>query len=686
MDCADTFRAPHLLAENRGYSCPHSFAFVDVESRPHDHPVGPRKKIHRFRLGFASCFRLDKDTPTRRAACPFWDPDLFWEWLEERYDKKRPLYLFAHNVGFDLTLLGLWNRLDSGYFRLADDLWPLKGLLPKARPKKKPWRGVLITEDPPTVIVVKHGDFTLKIVDTLNYWPVPLAVLGKDVGIDKVPLPKWSDSDSAWMIRCEADVRIIEKSVLQLVQRWRAGKYGTFRATAAGLAWNCYRHAYMNSPIEIHGHRKAMSMERASYFGGECRCFYVGMVKADERLADKLTFCESTEVLPFNLQRIYHVDSASFYPSFMERERFPRKLAGYLATSTIDVVRQLLAEHAVIAEVVIKSGHNAYPVKHKDRTRFAVGTFRTVLCGPELVHALDAGDVLETGQVVWYLQDTIFRDYIQHFWPLRRQAKELGRESESRFYKLLMNALPGKFGQRQWRWDEDLSIPGPVPWGEWYHFDVTKPAPQLYRSVACYSQKCFRAGETDDSFPAIPAYLTSYGRQFMRQIRARIHPANVFYQDTDSLILNAAGYRDLNSDPRLMGEDLGQFTVRGVHNRAAFHGLKHYELDGKLTYGAVNRETEPDMRGKFSVVRFQKLSANLAGGIPDGVSVEETTVTPCECHPDGIVGKDGFVQPLVLPSDDPFEALGIGTGHGWLMDGPDTWDKARGTSNAGPKR
>jgi hypothetical protein len=666
MESPDAFRPYHLLAPNIGTSSPHSFAFVDVESLPYKHPVSKAKKVHRFRLGCSSYFRLDAENPTRHDTAEFVDPEHFWSWLETKYDRKRPLHLFAHNAGFDLTLLGLWRRLDTGYFRLADDLWPLRNLLPKEGKRKRPWRGVLVTEDPPTLIVVKHGDCTLKIIDTLNFFPVPLATLGKDHGIAKVPLPSFRASDAKWFERCRVDVRIIELAVLKLVQRWRNGKYGTFRGTAAGLAWNAYRHLHLNHPIEIHGHRKAMSIERAAFFGGECRCFYVGTVKADERVADKLSFEEAVQVLPFNRQRLYHLDSASFYPAFMEREHFPCKLAGYLAKCEVKTLDELLLRFAVIAEVVLKTSDDTFPVKHEGRTRYAIGTFRTCLCGPELKRALQGGKVLEAGQVVWYEQEAIFRSYVQHFWPLRRTARDLGNDSDARFYKLLLNSLPGKLAQRMWRWDEDLSIPAPQPWGEWYYTSPEVAMPQLYRSVACFSQKCFREGEVSDSFPAIPAYLTSYGRAFMADIRDKCGPRNVFYQDTDSLILTSEGYRKLGLIPNACGDDLGQFSIRGVHNTARFFGLKHYALDGKLTYGAAQRDTKPNREGKFKVLRFQKLECNLAAGLPTEVSVESQTVAPSLCHPDGTIGADGWVIPLTLPSIDPFSAFGLGTGKGWL--------------------
>src|ERR1700741_183737 len=109
-------RRVHYLKENHSTSSPGELLFFDTETDNTINPDDDKEQVLRLRLGVAMAYRREGGRRTRIAIKRFKTPLQFWEFLETRLNPERPLWVFAHNMLFDLTIVNAWKRF-------ANDKW-----------------------------------------------------------------------------------------------------------------------------------------------------------------------------------------------------------------------------------------------------------------------------------------------------------------------------------------------------------------------------------------------------------------------------------------------------------------------------------------------------------------------------------------------------------------------------------
>lgn len=648
MEGYDELRPPHYLTRNYRTAMPSAVIFWDTETRWVSNPNRPGEEVHRFRLTVARYHRLVAGELTRTQEIRTTDLAEFWQWVLDRLDVKKATWMFAHKAGFDLTVSRFWELVEMDVFRLADDLWPMRRMIHSSGRGQKPWRGILVAEDPPTIVGCRSENRTLNIVDTLNYWRCSVAELGKDFGLAKVPLPAVDAPDEEWFARCAADVAVIEAAVTNLINLWRFHDLGQWRSTAAGLAWNAFRHRFMNQKILIHGHKKAIDLERAAYYGGEVRSFFVGTIHHPVNVARTIVPRRGEHGPGQELGPVFDLDVTSMYPSVMRSNLFPVRLTWWADKSTITTLEGIKPGQGAIAEVELRTDQT-YPVRAEKRpTRYAVGHYTTVLAWPELQRALRSDHIVSVGRCAIYDLAELFTDYVDFFRNLRTLAAGCHKPAEERFMKLMLTSLSGKWGQKANKWDEAPDEPAICPWQQWWRGEDEHGMPQLWRSIAHHTQRSGAPGESPDSFPAIVAWITSLGRELMLHLRQVAGQVNVYYQDTDSLHVNAAGYLALEHAGYVGENDLGLLRLKQSAWTGAYYGLKHYRLGTKVVVGAVSRESITDDGTTYEYLKLQRLPSILRSR-PDGTIVAQTVSRTLSLnHPDGTAAADGWVRPLTL--------------------------------------
>lgn len=144
------------LKPNHGTEAASLHVVVDTETTPYPDKHGGGSCTHLLSTGLARRWRMEGGRQTRQAEVVFSDRNVFWNWLFAGLDARRPCWVWAHNAGFDLTALRLWEAIESGELRLQDGgKGPAKG--GSGGGKGKPWSGCCVTEDPPTIICCRHS-------------------------------------------------------------------------------------------------------------------------------------------------------------------------------------------------------------------------------------------------------------------------------------------------------------------------------------------------------------------------------------------------------------------------------------------------------------------------------------------------------------------------------------------------
>jgi hypothetical protein len=617
------------LDRNKGTEIPSNLIFFDTESISTPCETDPAKRLLTLRLWVGVHVRLAGGKRHCHTIAHGTDKESFWNWVDSCLVAKKKTWLFAHNAAFDLTQLDFWDELDNGHYTIE----PMKCRVnPETGKSRNSWRGALCLESSPFFVCCRKEKLTMNLVDTLNYWRMPLAELGESVGLPKMDMPADDADDSEWIKYCHRDVEILVRAVEELLLEWKANDCGVWQMTAAMLSMTSFRHmctltSERNHKLDIvcdpgsHFHE----LERQAYYGGRVTCFHVGVK------------CE----------KVYHVDVNSLYPYVMRNHAYPRCLEFARHGVPVAELRSADGIYGLVADVLIDSRCETYPIRIGGQQYHCTGNYWTVLCGAELSRALSNGAVLRSGNVQYYSIAAYFAEWVDHWYSRKVRAKrELGVGSGVyQLAKIVLNSLSGKFAQNGRRWSER---PGRIPllrWGGYSTVDSPGDKPLMARGVAGVEQVLTDTGEPRYSFPAISAFITAYGREYMRQIVDQIGEQNVYYQAVDALIVNQDGMDGLIDAERIDELELGKFKLVGEHSEVEIRGANYYRLDQHVTAaGLVGVAEKAKRRGKPPVL-FESVTSVIATK-PDG-SIAVNPLDPPTFTPDyrGTVTKDGRWMP-----------------------------------------
>jgi hypothetical protein len=531
-------RVAHYLKGNKGGELPHQAVYLDTETDPHRLPGG--ETAHRLRFGWA-CFERTRESGSwcEPEWFRFTSPADLWTWLEQRSRPRTRLYVFAHNWSFDGPVCGVFSvPLSRG--------WELKRA---------------IIEGPPVILTYRRGTSTIELLDTLNWWRMPLASIGESVGIPKLRMPPKRASRSEWDIYCRRDVEVIRAALHAWWRFLDAHDLGGFARTLAGQALRSYRHRFMDSPILIDDDARALALARESYHGGRTECFRLGKVQGP----------------------ITCLDVNSMYPAVMRDGSFPAALVRFTRRASVSDLALWSLKHSVVARVMLKTDRNRFAVVDRGKLVFPVGRFWAALTKPEIHDALDHGEIQRVDCVSLYDEAPLFARFVTELYQLRHDASSRGDSVSAWLLKILMNSLYGKFGQRGGVWesagqarDETVRC--------WIEYDVVEGTLREWRQFAGHLQTRSGDAESRDSSPAIASTVTALARQHLAQLIETASPSETVYCDTDSLYVLPAGAKRLA--PFIDPARLGALKVERVLPWIVLHGPKDYETpDGPTIKG-----------------------------------------------------------------------------------------------------
>ncbi|GAH67870.1 unnamed protein product, partial [marine sediment metagenome] len=240
---------------------------------------------------------------------------------------------------------------------------------------------------------------------------------------------------------------------------------------------------------------------------------------------------------------------------------------------------------SLIAETLIDTDEPVYAVR-RERTIFPIGRFWVTLTTPELKYAFEHNHVVTINRAVVYKQADLFSSYVERFYKLRQEFKSAGVAEYEELCKKMLNSLYGKFGQKADVWKKIGECPNEPDRVE-----------LLFKSGVCgVKQIRYLLGEIFElvgyeecynSFPAIAAHVTAYGRMYLYELMKIAGEGNYFYCDTDSLIVNEAGLCKLQN--RIDNVLLGGLKITETTNHLTIRGLKDYSTTTKTVIKGIRR-------------------------------------------------------------------------------------------------
>ena len=589
-----------LIRPNHDTDMPRAIAVIDTEAYRHPMEDGERQT---YRLGVALYLELSEDlqvTHHQMVKCP--TPIDLWEAIVRWSNRNKRLFVFAHNTDYDL--------------QLSDGLRIMKAL---GWQVKRAW-----LDDGRCVITWDRNHHRIWVVDSVFILRGSLKEIGEAIGVPKGEMPEDSDNEDDWYTYCARDVLVLAAGILEWLKFLKVHDLGSFHPTLAGQAMAAYRHRFMGEPIKAARDADVLELELEAYRGGRAEAFFIGRPKG---------------------RRFYRLDVNSMYPYVMSAHYHP--VAPLLKGKGLPLRKlgEALRYYWLLAEVWVETKEPVYAVKKKDKLIFPVGRFRAVLCGEELVYAWQHDHIRKVGRFVAYKKGYPFRTYVHYFWQLRQEAKAKGNRILERNAKLMLNALYGKFGERG-RVTSVVAEGEDVGWGVSRVLNATTGGQGYLISLGDVAIETLKEGVAWYASPALAASVTAAARIYLWHLIKTAGKGNVYYCDTDSLIVNEEGLKRLK--PFINSEQLGLLKIEGETDNLEIMGVKFYRFGSEAKVAGLGQVIGQTEDGALKVAKWLSLKSALAGGWLGEVRLKYFPWRPQGQYEKGEVTAKGWVKPFKL--------------------------------------
>lgn len=592
------------VRKNDKVRAPWRWLFVDTETRPLR--ISPTEERQEFKLGHAIYWRRARGKRAEQIKdYPFTDIHTFWKWAIKIPSMNEPLFIVAHNVKFDMPVLDGWRELPKHGYRMES--FYAKG----------------------SVAILRFicGRKKIVILDSMNYFPVSLKEIGIALGEYKMDVDPLTAPEPLLAEYCRQDCNILYKLFEKMINWLRDENMGSFAPTGAGLAFHIFRHKFMKHKIVTHHVPMIVEVERAGYFGG---------------------FVHLYRMIPDKPAPYYKLDINSMYPSVMLENEYPIRYKRWFPGVTLDGLEYLLSRFCVMAEVLIDTDVDHYPYRDSGQVFYPIGEFWTILCTRSLQRALKSGHIKRVRMCIIYEKAPLFAEYVSYMYAKRLEAKAKEQLAYDLFYKRLLASLYGRFALI----NEKVERIGD---GDWDSFKLypnrDKDTGQKSRMVEIGGGVFEVSGyeESYYSFPAISAHVTDDARWKIWDYVDQAGAENVYYTDTDSLIVPESGKERLEN--QIHATRLGALKIQSVSDQYLGFAKKDIIFDGDITRKGFHK---PPLLQSFlphvvtqglgwkSAIRYGVANAPIWRDI---IKQHEPTLVNCWLTP------ETRVIPLTLPRD-----------------------------------
>lgn len=606
-------RRNHRLSRNCYSSAPREIVFFDTETilTPRKQPGDFEQKL---RLGVACYLQLRDDRTTNTEVwCNFTTIKQFWDFVFSHARDKQRLIIMAHNLSFDAQVVKLFSTM------LKHKYEPKKIILDY---RKQIWR-------------FRKDKHTILYLDSMNLFPVSLESLGESIGIPKLDMPSDEAPKSEWFTYCKNDVMVIKEAMVKWLSFLTDNDLGNFANTLASQAMNAYRHRFMPQDLYIHCDPNSVPLERDSYRGGRSECFHLGKLPPG---------------------KYYMLDINSQYPYVMLKNDYPYSFLGYYKNTDRVDLGEYFNKYAITAKVIIETDTSDYAVRHDNRLIFPIGEFKVSLNTPELIHAYERGRIKKVLEFSLHRKADIFSDYVDFFYNSRLKFSQNGEPAYAYMCKIILNSLYGKFGGKQDEWVE-IGYDPDTPYDYYKIIDAQTHEIDTIRTINHVMYQLVGTEEGYNSYVAVAAEVTANARMLLLEYMNKAGRENVYYVDTDSLLVNHKGYQNLQS--LLDSTELGSLKLERSSNDVVLHGVKDYRFGDLTKIKGVNKNA-----GKLDETTYAYLqSRNLKGAL------HEQDLNTClwrytekvlkRQYTKGTVNQDRSISPLCLVWQGDVNALDI---------------------------
>lgn len=594
-------RTAHIIKHNKVTRIPSQFLFFDTETT--SIRINEKTVQQVFKLVCSIYWQRErKDHAELIEKRVFHDTSEFWQYLTSKVYSKTPLTVISHNIDFDFTVV-------NGYDFLSKDHWDIVSFVDK---------------NPPFIMRLEKGTASINIIDMYNFYRGSVKDMGKCVGLTKLEIDFKAANNQELEEYCMRDAEIVYAFFREYLTFIIKNDLGNFKETISGQALATYRHRFMKVKVYIHNRQDALDLERASYHGGRCECFYVGKTHGE---------------------LIYKLDVNSMYAYVMRKNKFPTRLIKTLRYPSIEEVKKYIKHYALAGQFVLNTEEPVYPYKINKRTCYPIGKGIFNLTTPEIQYALRYNHIERCRVLYLYSIKDIFSSYVNFFYEQKKSARLYNNVVWSEISKLLLNSLYGKFGQHGSKWHKSKLAFKP---GFYYIKDVGKGdnKGEDIRVIGNRVEIQQSIGENYHSFPCIASHVTAYARMYFWRLIQTARIKNIYYVDTDSLFVNAEGFKRLHKF--IHASNLGKLRLIGTSNYLELRGSKDYTFADAIVMKGLNKNSVQISDNEYICEQFPHTRSRIREGTINKAVIKTYTKVMNYQYDKGIITTNGRVEPYHL--------------------------------------
>jgi len=360
--------------------------------------------------------------------------------------------------------------------------------------------------------------------------------------------------------------------------------------------------------------------------------------------------CEAWKWGTYSDDVYYEYDWQNSYPRIARDNGLPARLSGVIRNPSAKRLSNLSGRYCILAELECTTQKPCVPASHDGRILWPTGTFRTTLWNPEIDLLEQHGANYVVHRAWLYQREPILKDWAEWIlYSLHSKAEPI--EAWQRLIlKHWSRALIGRFGMRYRSWEHFAVSPDFLVFMSTLITENTETTSELLQ----IGNDVFTSGELkeiDDGCPQVTGYIMSVARAKLWRASIAIGQANVYYMDTDSLIVDSNGHTAIQA-----GSDNPLFDglrSKGRYNHIQIYGPRSIILDKRPTVaGMPKRSVEVEPR-KWEGEVWRGATESIRLGESDSVRIRNSHFTMRYSDKRRAFDTDGSTIPYSLPSGTP---------------------------------
>lgn len=474
--------------------------------------------------------------------------------------------------------------------------------------------------------VWRNGNRTITMCDVPSVFPFGWSDVEVAFGSVVRPIPENMTEIPARVSDCLKRATTLRRGIGEYLAWIERERLGPWRLTAASQGFAAYRSRFYTDPLLIHWDEDARAAERRAMWAGRTEAYWHGTKRGT---------------------RVDEWDLTLAYPRICERDALPTELVREYGPE-IDLSRWLYEDgYEVLAEGEVRTKVPVVPTSHDGRILWPVGTFDSVLWGPELRLLHDVAGTFTVRRAWVYRTATALQEWAS--WLAAHL--DVGDTCCAAWQKAILKQWSvssiGHLGMQHGTWELVGKMPRVgIRWWTQKDMDTGEVSDLVHVGT-----ELWESGPKIDwsmSVIAVPSWVASRARENLTRLWLALGERVALYADTDSLLVEGKHARTVQA-VAMANPHLG-LRLKRSWRRITILGPRQIITGDRVRVSGVPVRAQLLADGSVSGEVRESLGVALKNARPAQVKVTPRRWHLREVDRRRLVGADGWTEAVRLPA------------------------------------